>query len=139
MELRDIKELLKHLKCAVCSDIAENAIETCCCCQLFCEKCYGFGEYCKFCKKPSQIQIPRVLHKIIEDLPAMCSHSGCSVRIRRPELRDHEAKCDYQLKTCVFHNCNHMCRNRDMLEHVIAAHPAEALSRLENSRTGMAS
>ena len=80
---------------------------------------------------PHHIQIAGVLRRIIGDLPTVCPHTGCNANMRRSELSNHEAKCDYRIKYCTFNGCQHACRKMEMMQHISTMHAEEALARLE--------
>ena len=131
-----ISDVLQSMQCFLCNGFAVDAVETCCCAQLFCEKCVPnvCDQRCLSCRKPIKVQISHVLRRIIGNMAAVCPHDGCGAEGKRSELKNHEKSCDYRLRCCIIQECNYVCRHSDMLKHVIDAHPHEAMSRLEATR-----
>ena len=100
-------DILCHMKCLVCKEFAVNAVDTSCCYQLYCEKCYPTpsNHRCNEYRMPHQIQVTGVPRSIIGNISTFCPHNGYNTNMRRSELPNYEEKFEYRIKYCTSNRC----------------------------------
>ena len=127
------ERFLELLKCFLCKQLADNALETNCCHVLFCEACVRplVDQFCLVCNKPFETQESHASRRIIGNMPAICSHDGCKFKTTRSELNAHETKCDFKILDCVFEECDERCRSFDLPQHLFEKHAEKVVESLK--------
>ena len=90
--------------CPICLDIFEDAVETPCCHNLFCEQCIKRTPTCPLCNlrinhleglKPN---IP--IRRLVMELSVPCPNDSCDDIIRKGEMEKHTKVCPFTLLPC---------------------------------------
>lgn len=96
-----------QFSCPICLEVCEEAVETPCCHNLFCQRCLLSEEHritdCPICKSHLQVQNVRPnvpVRRIVADLPCHCRFDGCGIKLRRRDRVRHEALCDFMPVQC---------------------------------------
>lgn len=99
--------LIDSMTCPICFEIAENAVETSCCHQVYCEYCLSIvgNKPCPQCRQQFTMLVSHISRRIIGSMPVHCVFKGCEAKVMRSELKDHEAKCTYRLYSCPSPRC----------------------------------
>ena len=88
-------------ECPICYEIADDAVETSCCHQLFCDKCLKCVETCPLCRKKFKVSPNFSIRRIIGTLKVNCEY--CHEEYARSDLKHHVHLC------C---RCRRFCDNR---------------------------
>ena len=99
--------LLDSLTCPICFEIADNAVETSCCHQVYCHYCLSVvgNKPCPQCRQQFNMLVSHISRRIIGSMPMPCPIKGCNTKVMRSELKDHEMKCIHRLFTCPAPKC----------------------------------
>jgi TNF receptor-associated factor 4 len=90
--------------CPICLDIFEDAVETPCCHNLFCEQCIKRTPSCPLCNlrinhldglKPN---IP--IRRLVLELSVPCQNDNCDEIIRKGEIEKHNKICNFTPLPC---------------------------------------
>ncbi|XP_065055098.1 uncharacterized protein LOC135683691 [Rhopilema esculentum] len=127
-------EVIEALVCPICLEIAEKAVETSCCHNVYCEKCLSMviNGPCPQCRNEFQILASHVCRRMIGNLPAVCSFIGCTAKLTRSELNDHEQRCEHRLYKCPAPKCLFEGLKENYLLHLIQEHKEDVVKRSAN-------
>ncbi|XP_057306330.1 E3 ubiquitin-protein ligase NRDP1-like [Hydractinia symbiolongicarpus] len=119
--------------CAICLEIADEAVETNCCHHLFCERCLNgmLERPCPHCRKNLKVEVAHFARRIIGNMMVECKHSGCELKISRSELEQHQSKCEHRLYTCPSKTCVFSGSKRNFATHLCEAHQTEVVNNAE--------
>lgn len=110
----------EHFSCPICLDIVDEAVETTCCHQIFCEHCIRKHREttCPKCRtQPYTIIISHFVRKLVGNFYVECSNEGCFDIVSRSELKYHKAKCPYEVIRCPHDGCKIQVAREKMDEH----------------------
>jgi hypothetical protein len=119
----------KELKCPVCQELPEEAVESSCCHGLFCNlcssklKCSLSESRCSYCGEVATFSACHFLRKRIGQLRVQCRIPGCKVEMAECRRKDHESNCDFRKDPCVW--CGGLFTRREISEHLKSRHPKE--------------
>lgn len=117
------KNMIGNLECGICREIADDAIETTCCHQIFCTSCLGQlqNRKCPFCRKENfQSVESHFARRLIKELPTKCQF--CEQEMTRGNLHDHQIRCPSRTFECPAPNCNHSSKRSEFIEHLVNIH-----------------
>lgn len=125
--MADNDNLNLSLTCAICLDIAsvDDAVETCCCHNLFCLTCIENIQPCPSCRTNDFKTTPAYFaRRLIGSLTIPCPNDGCTAIITRSNLKDHlSTYCEYKHFICPDPQCEHFkCTKKNFLEHLTTKH-----------------
>ena len=112
-----------HLTCGICLDIVEDAIETCCCHQLFCESCVKGLAACPMCRKSLNTTISHIIRRMVSNIEKPCDY--CNIMFQRGNLKSHLEVCTMKPTSCIMDGCNFDGTRELLLNHMITAHVKE--------------
>lgn len=120
----DGMDLSQQFACPICLEVCEDAVETPCCHNLFCQGCLLSDRHvintCPICKRDlrsSQVLANVPIRRMISDLPCACRFEGCPAQLRRRDRSHHEASCEYSPVSCRHsRKCGQLLR-RQLLRH----------------------
>eukprot|EP00795_Rhopilema_esculentum_P015776 gene15776-7075_t len=121
--------MFSHMVCSACGGIPEDAVETSCCHNVFCAACLQAlaDQACSFCNSNFLICISHVTRRIVGTLPTQCSHSGCTETMPKSSMKEHIANCQYRPSRCLFKECNEVCLQKDLSQHLFKVHEDEVI------------
>ena len=98
---------MDKVTCQMCLNIPQNAVQTTCCRQIFCEHCLApiKGKPCVICGKYFIIGVCLNARRIIENLPAKCKYKKCSITLPAAELKKLEEECQFKTRKCSITKC----------------------------------
>ena len=92
-------DIYNHLKCTVCNEFCDEAVECITCSTLFCKKCL-INNTCTKCRKISTFRDSLLANKLISTIPTTCKYCGAS-----SVLKSHTAVCPKKPISCNAPNC----------------------------------
>ena len=110
----------EHFSCPICLDVVDQAVETTCCHQIFCERCIRKHRdaSCPKCRKqPYSIIVSHFVRKLVGNFCTECPNDGCFEVFSRSEMRSHRAKCQFELIRCANSGCKTRVRRDKVEEH----------------------
>ena len=111
------------LTCAICLDIVEDAVETSCCHQLFCESCVKGIQDCPLCRKNLVTSVNHVIRRMVGTLKKPCDY--CQSMFQRANLSSHIDVCSKKPVSCLVNGCDYNGNREKTLNHLITAHSKE--------------
>ena len=88
--------------CPICLDIFQDAVETPCCHNLFCEGCIRNTRSCPLCNQrivgALRPNIP--IRRLVLELSVACPNQPCGQKVKRCDLERHLETCEYSLVEC---------------------------------------
>jgi hypothetical protein len=109
------------INCPICLEMIEDAMETPCCNNIFCEKCIIRTETCPICtRRYNMYQLaPNIpMRRLINEIVISCKNEGCEVQCTKANLTKHNAICEFEVVECPNSpTCKHLLR-RNLNEHV---------------------
>lgn len=117
--------------CAICLDIADEAVETNCCHHIFCEQCSSsmLGKPCPHCRNNLKVEVAHFARRIIGNMVTECKNSGCDYKICRSEMKQHEKKCQHRTYTCP--KCSFSGSKMFFAQHLFQEHLTEVINNAE--------
>ena len=116
-----------YLQCGICLELATNAVETCCCHQLFCETCVIGIDNCPICRKALKTIESHAIRRIIGILPEPCIY--CKENVFKSNMDSHLKVCTERTNfTCAFKSCSFHGKKKEVMEHLSAVHSDELTS-----------
>lgn len=109
------------VNCPICLDMIEEAMETPCCHNIFCEKCIIRTEVCPICtaeynKFHLTPNIP--MRRLINEIVIKCTNEQCEVQCTKANMEKHLESCLYQAVSCPNSpSCKNLIR-KDLDEHI---------------------
>jgi TNF receptor-associated factor 4 len=98
--------------CPICLDIFEDAVETPCCHNLFCEACIKRTPTCPLCNlriNPLDGLKPNIpIRRLVMELSVPCPNDDCDKIIRKGEQEKHLKECNFTPVVCP-NNEGHVC------------------------------
>ena len=129
---RVIGENKELVKCPICFDVVDDAVQVVCCQKYFCSKCMdewlsrsgnpNIGN-CPFDRsritRRKIVAVPRIVNQLLEALTIKCQYmkNGCQTVCKLSEITAHESICDYGsgiLKNC---DCGVWMALKDISDH----------------------
>lgn len=113
-----------QFQCPICLDMCENAVETPCCHNLFCEVCLLSEQHnlqrCPICKEQllrHQV-VPNVpIRRLIDDVPVPCRYEQCEVIARRGDRSRHELVCGFVPVPCKHSSSCRLIPRKNLEQH----------------------
>ena len=115
-----------HLTCGICLEIVEDAVETCCCHQLFCELCLKGVSSCPICRKDLVTSVSHIIRRMVGNIEKPCDY--CNIGFQRGNLKSHHEVCTKKPTSCIMDGCNSSGTRETLLNHLIADHSKELTS-----------
>ena len=129
---RVIGENKELVKCPICFDVVEDAVQVVCCQQCFCKKCMeewlsqnnnpNIGN-CPFDRtritSKKIVKVPRIVDQLLEALSIKCVYTknGCPTVCKLSEIESHEKKCNYRSGVLVNCDCGLWISRQDFSHH----------------------
>ena len=108
-------------ECPICYEIADDAVETSCCHQLFCDKCLKCVETCPLCRKKFKVSPNFSIRRIIGTLKVNCEY--CHEEYARSDLKHHVHLCPLRNDLlCNKSGCTFKGSKDAVINHFIACH-----------------
>ena len=124
-------DLYDHLKCSICKNFCEKAVECAQCNVIFCKECQK-GSTCVVCKKNSIFNDSAFANRLIGTLPTKCKY--CEVSTFYSELKYHYPKCPNRPISCL--KCNFQGSSDNFRTHLNDKHieviVRQMLQKIEN-------
>ena len=120
--------------CPICFKIAEDAMESECCGQIFCNRCINKVEsnVCPMCRRVNlKVHISLSMRKLIKNLPVKCIH-GCGFTDNTENIKKHYFVCKNRDFTCKINKCGSVLKKSEFLCHVIDCHEEIVIAISEN-------
>jgi len=93
--------------CAICLELADEAVVCSHCHQVFCQKCIVGLEGCPSCRQNPFTTQPNVnLRRLIGSMTTNCTNEGCKERPTRSNLTSHLEKCEWSTIECPNDGCD---------------------------------
>lgn len=135
MNDKNDNEMLESLKCPLCLDFAEDAMECTYCNNIFCKKCIGIDlisnlnksklKSCPICRKePCSFQDCLFARRLLNNLPIICPNL-CGHSTSRGEMKNHLNKCINKKYQCKI--CDLLLIKKEFLEHIKEKHEEEII------------
>lgn len=112
----------EDLKCSICLDIANDAVETFCCYQVHCSTCITILYECPNCRADLETRPSMVIRRIIGRLPVTCPNKECNIQTTRGDLHLHLMKCEFQTFKCPSRDCEFIGVKQAFADHLAASH-----------------
>ena len=109
--------------CAICLDVAQDAVETSCCHQLFCELCVKGIKDCPLCRKNLVTSINHVIRRMVGTLKKPCQY--CKAMFPRADMVSHVNICFMRPSYCIVDECDFNGNRESILNHLITVHSKE--------------
>ena len=111
-----------ELKCDICLDFANDAVETSCCHQVECKECISSLDICPVCRADLLYEPSYAIRRIINNFPVTCSNEGCDVVTTRGSLQEHQMKCAFQSFLCPARDCKFKSNKECFANHIATEH-----------------
>ena len=111
----------EHFRCPICLDTVEDAIETTCCHQIFCEKCIRKHREltCPKCRRQAYtITVSHFVRRLVGNFNVECPNEGCFEIFTRSEMKYHKEKCQYEKVRCPNEGCKSKIIRSSLEEHM---------------------
>ena len=128
------KILEESASCPICLKIADDAMESECCGQIFCNKCINKVEsnICPICRRVNlKVHISLTMRKLIKNLSVKCIH-GCGALETIENIKKHYVVCKNRDFTCKINKCGMIFKKSEFLCHVIDSHEDVIIGISEN-------
>jgi len=123
---------LEEFDCSICLSTCNNAVESVCCGNLYCQECTGTIYQCPTCRRePFQAVPNRVLRKAIGKLEVACSK--CQQMVQRGNVTDHELICPMSVYSCSRDGCSFEGVEDEFWQHLHTAHKRHVLNMYTNN------
>ena len=129
MEEETKSSYLEDLKCKICLEFPEIAMETKCCSNLFCQNCIELVKQkkksCPLCRKANfqACKTSPLITRMIGEAPVECEY--CKFQTTFSLLKTHYSKCESKPSTCTL--CKFRGCKNDFLSHLIECHSQNVL------------
>jgi len=125
---------LDSMTCPICLELADNAVETSCCHQIYCEYCLSVvgRKPCPQCRQPFEMLISHIARRMIGSMPVQCPIKGCKMKVMRSELKDHELHCVHRLYKCPAPKCMYEGLHKDFAMHLAMQHEDNLLQHADD-------
>jgi len=131
--MESLKDLAtqEYLRCIICLELAEEALESLCCHNIYCESCVIATKLkkdsCPTCRKNGfSTAIAFLARKMINALPVNCSF-GCGTTVPLLEMKTHKNKCLYHIYSCSNIGCEFKGNFDNYTDHIIKFHTYDAI------------
>lgn len=108
-----------YLKCPICLEISDDAVETVCCGNIFCSNCIKLESKCPLCRDSNFRFTPNIsLRRIIDNIQVECKNDNCSFKTTFKNMKEHYKECDYNVCKFLSHKneiLNNFVSNNDRL------------------------
>ena len=118
------KDFEDYANCPICYKIAEDAVESNCCGNIFCTPCSSKvqANVCPLCRSPGFHWHPAVaIRKLIMKLPTNCRY-GCKSIGPLEEIKKHELVCSERIVKCTVFNCGQSFKLEEFKLHLLSCH-----------------
>lgn len=111
-----------EMKCQICFELVECAIECVHCGQFFCGRHEPDLTNCPFCRSsPLNIRESRALRRLVDQLPVNCTF--CKQRFTKGAIEIHRSHCAQRPPVCGVSGCGYETLNKeDAFSHFIESH-----------------
>ena len=109
------------VNCPICLDMIEDALETPCCHNIFCEKCIIRTDTCPICTSKYDLYqlTPNIpMRRLINEIVIQCPNEGCEVQCTKANLQKHNETCLFEEVSCPNGQCAKKLLRKDLEEHV---------------------
>ena len=113
-----MENIIEILKCRVCGNIAENAVESVCCADIFCEKCSKILINCQNCGVFAKFVQNIPVQKITENILQPCVF--CKNEYLRKNMSKHYLDCPLATHDCLI--CSSSIYSKDITQHLLENH-----------------
>ena len=113
-----------EFNCCICLDVAEEAVETDCCGQLFCDKCLAplREKPCPQCRaKPLIVRPNKFARRAIANFTVPCPN-GCSEIISQTAMTSHMESCEKKIYSCRGPKCEFTGNRKQYFDHLTSEH-----------------
>ena len=118
------------LECPVCMKIPNSTpIFQCKAGHIVCNACHPKLKKCPVCRESLGDIRSRVGEAIISRLLTACQFEGCTMELKKDDLKEHEKECQFRLVWCVRHNCKKQFPLVSLMEHIAKDHQDEVVHR----------
>ena len=116
-----MERLKRQFECGICLQTCVDAVETCCCSNLFCQRCVLALHECPFCGTDEfKTEPSKVARRVISSLPVECQH--CEVEVERGLMERHLLDCEELEHICSVEKCEFVALRDAFLEHFWSEH-----------------
>ena len=118
------------VNCPICLDMIEEAMETPCCHNVFCQKCIVHTDICPICRQGyssdqliPNIPMRRLLKEILDinfirdKMLITCPNKGCETEVTKLNLEKHLTECIYSFVQWPFDYPYQKVFRKDLEEH----------------------
>eukprot|EP00831_Metopus_contortus_P070462 TRINITY_DN6398_c0_g1_i1.p1 TRINITY_DN6398_c0_g1~~TRINITY_DN6398_c0_g1_i1.p1 ORF type:complete len:306 (+),score=37.64 TRINITY_DN6398_c0_g1_i1:126-1043(+) len=125
-----------YLSCRICLCFAENAVETECCHNVFCEECINKIKQnngtCPMCRKVDFSFSPSFfVRKIVDDKLMPCPF-GCKKELKKSEIAAHRLDCECNEFKCKY--CEFKGKKEVFMDHLVMTHEAMLFGGVESKK-----
>ena len=116
--------LADTLKCPLCLDFANLAVETNCCSQVYCQKCLcELGDKkCPNCQEENVTSSPNnVVRKMVANIPTVCPNE-CGETTTKGEVEKHLEICSKRVFSCPSKDCQFTGFKEAFVKHLNTVH-----------------
>lgn len=133
----EAEKIEEFLKCHICLDVAEQAMEMSCCHNIFCESCIityaKSSSSCPICRAPSIAFSPsEFIRQIVNDKMINCPF-GCKQQFKRSQIDLHKPNCQNIEYFCAIEKCEFMGKREAVIIHLFEAHQNSVLEAFDIS------
>ena len=116
--------VVDSMTCPICFELANDAVETSCCHHVYCEYCLSIvgNRSCPQCRQPFKMLVSHISRRIIGAMPVPCTIMGCTAKVMRSELKDHEMNCIHRLFKCPAPKCLFEGLRKEFAMHIATEH-----------------
>ena len=109
----------QELECGICLQTCQDAVETRCCFNLFCQNCVADINRCPLCRKIPLFNRPNhAVRRMISRLPMKCE--ACHTGVERESMEKHKLNCESLQHHCSI--CNFVGNRKDFAKHFYDLH-----------------
>ena len=117
----------QNFTCGICLELAEDAVETTCCHQLFCKKCTTDIDSCPICRKHLEVGPSHFVRRIIGQIKKPCLF--CEDLFELGEMKSHQERCGKRPVQCLFDFCDFSGSKVEFLDHLVVIHDSDLVNK----------
>jgi hypothetical protein len=121
----EMADILENLRCVVCFELANNAVECLSCGNVFCKMCVS-NIKCPLCRNNSSYKDSLFARKIISEIPTKCQK--CEAVTTLGEIDSHLIICPERIFICRIQNCKRSLKKQEFHEHLNEMHSFDILN-----------
>lgn len=124
----------EYIQCHICLEPAEDAVETECCHNVFCEGCikiYGTKKHeCPMCRQSNvKWNESPFIRQIVADKEVPCPY-GCKKTIKKSEVKEHKSDCEGVEFVCNTEGCKFKAGREEFIKHILSLHETSILENM---------